>query len=78
MEETKKARLFWTGRSQAIRLPKEFRFSGDSVLIRRKGKAVIIEPSEQWPDDYPQSFLGAPEDFARPDQGPSEQRAALP
>lgn len=39
-----KAKLFWTGRSQAIRLPKEFRFEGDEVRIRREGKAVVIEP----------------------------------
>lgn len=38
------ARLFWTGRSQAVRLPKEFRFEGDEVRIRRVGDAVILEP----------------------------------
>ena len=40
----KKARLFWDGRSQAVRLPKEFRFKGDEVRIRRHGAAVILEP----------------------------------
>jgi antitoxin VapB len=78
MEEAKRAKLFWTSRSQAIRLPKEFRFSGDSVLVRKKAKTVIIEPLEDWPDDYVQSFLGVPGDFARPDQGVSEQRSSLP
>ncbi len=38
------ARLFWSGRSQAVRLPKEFRFSGEEVRIRRHGNAVILEP----------------------------------
>lgn len=28
------AKLFWSGRSQAVRLPKDFRFSGDEVRIR--------------------------------------------
>jgi antitoxin VapB len=43
------AKLFWSGRSQAVRLPKEFRFSGDEVRIRRHGNAVIIEPmNEDW------------------------------
>jgi antitoxin VapB len=43
------AKLFWTGRSQAVRLPKEFRFEGDAVLIRRHGNAVILEPvAEDW------------------------------
>ena len=39
-----KAKLFWTGRSQAVRLPKEFRFEGDEVRIRREGQAVVLEP----------------------------------
>ena len=39
-----KAKLFWTGRSQAVRLPKEFRFEGEEVRIRRRGASVILEP----------------------------------
>jgi antitoxin VapB len=39
-----KARLFWSGRSQAVRLPKEYRFEGDEVRIRRQGNAVVLEP----------------------------------
>lgn len=38
------ARIFWSGRSQAVRLPKEFRFEGDQVRIRRHGNAVVLEP----------------------------------
>ncbi len=38
------AKLFWSGRSQAVRLPKEFRFEGEEVRIRRHGNAVILEP----------------------------------
>lgn len=38
------ARIFWSGRSQAVRLPKEFRFDSDRVRIRRHGSAVILEP----------------------------------
>ena len=38
------AKLFWTGRSQAVRLPKAFRFDGAEVRIRRQGDAVILEP----------------------------------
>jgi len=38
------AKLFWTGRSQAVRLPKEFRFEGEEVRIRRHGDAVVLEP----------------------------------
>lgn len=38
------ARLFWNGRSQAVRLPQEFRFPGDRVRIRRMGQGVLLEP----------------------------------
>ncbi len=40
------AKIFWTGRSQAVRLPKEFRFEGDAVRIRREGRRVVLEPIE--------------------------------
>lgn len=39
------AKVFWSGRSQAVRLPKEFRFDGDEVRIRREGNRVILESS---------------------------------
>ena len=38
------AKLFWSGRSQAVRLPRQFRMEGDEVRIRRQGAAVILEP----------------------------------
>lgn len=38
------AKLFMHGRSQAVRLPKEFRFAGKEVRIRRDGVRVILEP----------------------------------
>ncbi|MBI4755772.1 MAG: AbrB/MazE/SpoVT family DNA-binding domain-containing protein [Betaproteobacteria bacterium] len=38
------AKVFWSGRSQAVRLPKEFRFEGEEVRIRRHGAGVILEP----------------------------------
>ena len=38
------ARLFQNGQSQAVRLPKDLRFEGDSVTIRRVGKAVVLLP----------------------------------
>jgi antitoxin VapB len=38
------AKLFWNGRSQAVRLPKEFRFEGDRVQVRRMGAGVLLEP----------------------------------
>lgn len=47
------AKVFWTGRSQAIRLPKAFRFDASEVRIRRQGNSVILEPIAndwQWLD----------------------------
>jgi antitoxin VapB len=38
------AKLFWNGRSQAVRLPKEFRFEGDHVRVSRMGAGVLLEP----------------------------------
>ena len=38
------AKIFWSGRSQAVRIPKEFRFQSELVHIRRHGNAVILEP----------------------------------
>jgi antitoxin VapB len=73
----KTASVFWTGRSQAVRLPKEFRFEGDTVLVRREGNAVILEPSHSWPDGWVDSFAGLPEDFKRPAQGKTEKRRKL-
>jgi len=73
----KKASVFWTGRSQAVRLPKEFRFEGDTVLVRREGSTVILEPSREWPEGYVESFAGVPEDFVRPPQGEPEKRRKL-
>ena len=40
----KKAKLFACGRDQAVRLPREFRFEGSEVRIRRFGLGVILEP----------------------------------
>jgi antitoxin VapB len=46
------AKLFQNGRSQAVRLPREFRFAGDRVRIRRVSRGVLLEPmipdASQW------------------------------
>ena len=52
------AKLFMSGRSQAIRLPKEFRMEGEEVNIQRSGNVLIITPKplqESW-DDWYESF----------------------
>ena len=73
----KRAKIFWTGRSQAVRLPKEFRFRGEEVLVRRLGRAVVLEPLDAWPDGYAASFSGVPDDLQRPPQGTVERRRRL-
>jgi antitoxin VapB len=47
-------KLFQNGRSQAVRLPKEFRFPGEEVTLRREGDAVVMEPvrHKAWPRGY--------------------------
>jgi antitoxin VapB len=43
------AKIFWSGLSQAVRLPKDFRIQGEEVRIRRHGNAVIVEPiADDW------------------------------
>ncbi|MDE0334350.1 MAG: type II toxin-antitoxin system VapB family antitoxin [Defluviicoccus sp.] len=60
---TMTAKLFWNGRSQAVRLPKEFRMPGKEVRIRRQGAAVVLEPIAdgwEWLDEIQGKFS---EDF---------------
>jgi antitoxin VapB len=53
---SKIAKLFTTGRSQAVRLPKEFRFKGSEVFIRQEGDRVILSPKpESWEDFFASS-----------------------
>ena len=42
----KTAKLFMNGQSQAVRLPKEYRFTGDEVFIKRVGSAVVLMPEK--------------------------------
>jgi antitoxin VapB len=71
------AKLFWSGRSQAVRLPKEFRLPGEQVRIRRHGNAVVLEPLvEDWSwldaiagrldEDFAQAVEEQPEQQERP------------
>jgi antitoxin VapB len=46
MADTGKAKIFKHGRSQAVRLPKEFRMPGTEVRVRRIGSGVLLEPMD--------------------------------
>ena len=41
------AKVFKSGNSQAVRIPKEFHLKGDEVEIRRKGESLILQPRKQ-------------------------------
>ena len=65
------AKVFTTGRSQAVRLPKAFRFDTKEVTIERNGDAVIMRPkldADQWwieMEKILDSFEGMPDEIER-------------
>jgi antitoxin VapB len=69
------AKLFWSGTTQAIRLPKAYRLSGDKVYLKRVGRAIMILPEDsEW-----QPFLNSlskfsPEFMADRNQPPQQHR----
>jgi len=66
-----RAKLFRNGGSQAVRLPKACRFPAQQeVLVRREGRRVILEPADEWPEEF-RACLGAwREEIPRPVQRP--------
>ena len=75
----KTAKLFRNGESQAVRLPKEFRFAGDEVFIKRVGSAVVLFPTAKSWDALTESLEKFPPDFMsdREQPGEVEQRDSL-
>ena len=59
-----KAKLFKAGGSQAVRLPKAYRFEGQSeVIVRRQGDCVVLEPIRRtWSEQF-LALAGSSEDF---------------
>ena len=53
------AKIFANGRSQAVRLPKDYRFTGDDVFIKKIGKMVVLLPK----DDPWSSFVNSLDQF---------------
>jgi antitoxin VapB len=74
-----KAKLFQNGRSQAVRLPKEFQFSGSDVYIQKHGEAVILIPREKAWDVFLEGLNGFSDDFMMEgrDQGVNQEREEL-
>lgn len=50
------AKLFKNGRSQAVRLPKDFRFEGEEVYVRREGDSVVLSPKATKDDPWKDLF----------------------
>ncbi|EKT84941.1 type II toxin-antitoxin system antitoxin VapB [Leptospira santarosai] len=59
------AKLFINGRSQAVRLPKEFQFKGDDVFIQKIGEAVILVPKNKAWNVFLDGLNGFTEDFLK-------------
>ena len=69
----KTAKLFKNGESQAVRLPKEFRFAGDEVFIKRMGSAVVLLPKSKSWDTLIASLPKFSPDFMNERDQPAQQ-----
>ena len=64
-----RAKLFQNGGSQAVRLPKECRFTAQrEVLVHREGRRVILEPTDEWSDAFKACLGSWEDDVPRPTQ----------
>ncbi len=67
---SQRTKLFKSGGSQAVQLPKEFRFEGEEVLVSRQGDRVILEPLKRtWSEEF-LDLAGSAPDFPYPDEPP--------
>jgi len=73
------AKLFTNGRSQAVRLPKEFQFSGKEVFIQKVGDAVLLLPHDKSWEVFLHGLNSFSEDFMNNgrDQGINQIREQL-
>jgi antitoxin VapB len=67
------AKLFQNGQSQAVRLPKEFRFEGDNVFIKKMGNAAILIPTNNPWESLFNSLHRFSDDFMESREQPSHQ-----
>ena len=69
------AKVFRHGGSQAVRLPKEFRFSAEEVFVRRDGDDIILSPKEESVADVVLEVMGSSPDFMKKQSAmPAQQR----
>ncbi len=71
----KTAKIFMNGRSQAVRLPAEYRFDCQEVLIEKQGDALLLRPKPKGWDDFFARPSRVPDDFLadRHDEPPQER-----
>lgn len=77
---TETAKVFMSGRSQAVRLPKSYRFDVDEVAIRRVGDSVILTPMRgDWALRVRSAFdlFSDVEPFSREAEWPQHERESL-
>lgn len=74
----KTAKLFRNGDSQAVRLPKEFRFSGSEVWISRVGETVVLRPRKASWDSMLAARARFTADFMRERDQPPEAEEREP
>jgi antitoxin VapB len=67
------AKVFPNGRSQAVRLPKEFRFDSDEVYVARMGSAVVLMPKTASWDVLFDSLDGFSDDFMESRDQPAQE-----
>lgn len=71
----KTAKLFKNGESQAVRLPKEFRFDGESVYIHHVGSYVVLVPRhDPWRSMFEAAGLFTDDFMSVRDQGSQPER----
>jgi antitoxin VapB len=70
----KTAKLFLNGRSQGVRLPREFRFEGDHVFIKKVGDGVLLLPAKRSWDALVNSLAHFSDDFMSERAQPRRQR----
>lgn len=56
-------RVFQSGKSQAVRIPKEFRFDTDTVVVTRVGQALVLTPVNRLAEVMREGFRSFPDDF---------------
>lgn len=74
----KTAKLFKNGQSQAVRLPKEFRFEGASVFIHHLGNYVVLVPKhDSWKSMFEATKRFSADFMSQRDQGSQPERESL-